>query len=1532
MAEPKPTIESLMNPHKVPKAKTMLRGEGKRMAIQLMDPSHRVISQSAIQQREARKLFAKMDDDGGGTLSTKEMLSGLKKYHPDKKVTKNPEEIARIMKACDPDDDGEITVIEFLHAVNSGAITFVPDVMAEGITAEKITTIDDSLKFQNMVKKRFAEYLDVIASLAHLPDVTIIDLWRVYVLLEDRETQSLTVEGLRRMRAFANKRTHFLEQLQRTFAAAFNPLREGMSFEEFAMMFSCLSPQAPAELKAIMMFLVADCDEDGVLDISDLYCTILDHLPLGVGGHGDEGDSDDEEDGGFSFGGISLGAKQMKKMEKKMAKQMGKDAAEAGGEEDAKAAKKKAMSPEERKMVFVGATAVLTALDMRGVNPSGGPGLLTRGQLGELLEGAKIGKSTQMYEEAMHEYDDLMKPECGRRTEQFTGGKTAVTVDQFRACECLHHWVERKCEMSISALTRKELALTLAHRMLGELMFDHVVLDMNDVFCHVEEVSWLADHVDAFHPHFSMYAPSFHHVWHDWCCERNLEKALNSYEAEHNADAREELRLMYKTVKKETKTANWARSLRVLVKKVKVVLKEDVGDEDKEEINPLSDDYDPEMQESTPSPVSTASPRTQLLDSMISPRAGDSPRALTQDVQKNDVPHRFRVRNAHRAVVEKGLVDIAGITESGEQKWYMKLYRFATYYFDEFKANHVPFNNSIDIIDGQFGESITLVFNFMRDAFILNCYLSIFWFLVVAAPWFVVNDGTFHKNLSFIVREKGNNNSLALVDWPSDMWENIGCHCVARSQWGSSDKTSDRYRSDVGEEMCNKDDRAVGAENSDAVADSVGNCGNSCGKTCGDRCDNRTRWYHSADARTECLPTWGGEVMFKRTKLPMFYEAFHKSNGVQDGNRNGMGNMMIPYYLALCFSIVYSMKYIVGNISDRIRGKRGASNKGTAKAYMISNLVVAGSNQSYTQEEGIDHGFQAFDRHARDTLDLIQFGEKTSGLFASGGLAVAGYLAKFAFFIILMFNASAIFWALQTPRLDDLERALALTVIQVVPQQLMMVITHLTAGAGGTFKEMSLLFNRLWYLSVFNLLLTFIELFDVTGASDAQAKYFAQFENYAMNQVGAAATSLNGTNATALSWEEMIAQAQAASASAQAKAESSSSMLDGAMAGMAQIAGMQTVTSLCARLNFELDERKQCNGSLGHLNVTLEAATICKKQGLKLTPYKNATTGKLSMFANKCTKKKPVKKMYTTGICSQLAENPDKLGADKLRQALEKAGCVEIKPRKAHMCVETYVGDLVVTMLVMDIIKLLVGSAATHLLTKYVSNKKTYFKPKDPGVLCINICYIQSLVWVGITASPFVPFIGVVSIGCNIACNAFIFEQHYLPPKHPWGAAESSGFIDRKLLLNFYISVVPFCMYMFSVSKCGPFEGKRVSNILEDSIQQSGNAVLKAIFRVIMEFGASAPVLLLVLMMQMVKFHFSDAARQGLARDLLDLNAEMVAERQATGELMSRADSSYDDEEAGLALISSKYIHHTIKKVDKQFNPHVTPHEVEDVI
>jgi len=98
------------------------------------------------------------------------------------------------------------------------------------------------------------------------------DLWRIFVLLEDRETLSIGVEGLRRMRAFANKRTHFLEQLSRVFAASFNPHLPDMSFEEMVMMFSALSPSAPKEVKSAMMFLVADCDEDGVLDVSGENC------------------------------------------------------------------------------------------------------------------------------------------------------------------------------------------------------------------------------------------------------------------------------------------------------------------------------------------------------------------------------------------------------------------------------------------------------------------------------------------------------------------------------------------------------------------------------------------------------------------------------------------------------------------------------------------------------------------------------------------------------------------------------------------------------------------------------------------------------------------------------------------------------------------------------------------------------------------------------------------------------------------------------------------------------------------------------------------------------------------------------------------------------------------------------------------------------------------------------------------------------------------------------------------------------------
>jgi len=157
-------VQDLKDPKRPPSKKVLLKGEGKRMALQLLSPEMRAISRAALQQKEARLCFATVDKDGGGSIDSKEMYKGLKKFG----VTKDKEEAAAIMATIDTDGGGEVEIHEFLAAVEAGIIEFVPDMMADEIDQDKIDAMSPGDKFEKMVAARFRDYLDVLTRCASL--------------------------------------------------------------------------------------------------------------------------------------------------------------------------------------------------------------------------------------------------------------------------------------------------------------------------------------------------------------------------------------------------------------------------------------------------------------------------------------------------------------------------------------------------------------------------------------------------------------------------------------------------------------------------------------------------------------------------------------------------------------------------------------------------------------------------------------------------------------------------------------------------------------------------------------------------------------------------------------------------------------------------------------------------------------------------------------------------------------------------------------------------------------------------------------------------------------------------------------------------------------------------------------------------------------------------------------------------------------------------------------------------------------------
>jgi len=80
-------------------------------------------------------------------------------------------------------------------------------------------------------------------------------------------------------------------------------------------------------------------------------------------------------------------------------------------------------------MTFTGASAVLKALDALPVT-NAGPTCLDRATLSDVIHRAGVTMGATMHTEAMEEFDQLIKPECGRRSNVFTNGKEQVRQEE----------------------------------------------------------------------------------------------------------------------------------------------------------------------------------------------------------------------------------------------------------------------------------------------------------------------------------------------------------------------------------------------------------------------------------------------------------------------------------------------------------------------------------------------------------------------------------------------------------------------------------------------------------------------------------------------------------------------------------------------------------------------------------------------------------------------------------------------------------------------------------------------------------------------------------------------------------------------------------------------------------------------------------------------------------------------------------------------------------------------------------------------
>ncbi|XP_033908185.3 transmembrane channel-like protein 5 isoform X2 [Acipenser ruthenus] len=150
-------------------------------------------------------------------------------------------------------------------------------------------------------------------------------------------------------------------------------------------------------------------------------------------------------------------------------------------------------------------------------------------------------------------------------------------------------------------------------------------------------------------------------------------------------------------------------------------------------------------------------------------------------------------------------------------------------------------------------------------------------------------------------------------------------------------------------------------------------------------------------------------------------------------------------------------------------------------------------------------------------------------------------------------------------------------------------------------------------------------------------------------------------------------------------------------------------------------------------------------------------------------------------------------------------------------CWETFVGQDIYRLVIIDFIFCLLGSLFGEFLHKVIGTKclSSLGVPEfDIARNVLDLIYAQTLAWIGIFFSPLLPVIQIIKLFLIFYLKKVSLMQNCHPPQRSWRAAQM---ITAFILLLFFpsfsgaLSVVAFTVWRRAPSKtCGPFRGLAV--------------------------------------------------------------------------------------------------------------------------
>ncbi|CAG0880488.1 unnamed protein product [Cyprideis torosa] len=155
---------------------------------------------------------------------------------------------------------------------------------------------------------------------------------------------------------------------------------------------------------------------------------------------------------------------------------------------------------------------------------------------------------------------------------------------------------------------------------------------------------------------------------------------------------------------------------------------------------------------------------------------------------------------------------------------------------------------------------------------------------------------------------------------------------------------------------------------------------------------------------------------------------------------------------------------------------------------------------------------------------------------------------------------------------------------------------------------------------------------------------------------------------------------------------------------------------------------------------------------------------------------------------------------------------------KAPVCWETYVGQQIYRLTILDFLVALVTTICLPIPRKllgrcFASNEKirgivvaTFNLPKE----LLDLIYVQSLSWFGAFFSPVVPLLTLVKLFLLFYVKKFYLSHLCLPPSKVHQASRTNAFFMVILLVSFCVVTVPVGFVVSDIRPslaCGPFRG-----------------------------------------------------------------------------------------------------------------------------